>query len=88
MALAKEHERKLRHMLGAEHHYRKNQWGFRNHYAAGTNSTAHHELNEMAALGLVKQGRTTENMVFFHATEAGCKAIGLTKAQIARAFED
>ena len=88
MELTTDQEKKLRHMLGAEPgRYRKNQWGFRNHYAASPTSKDHDELKAMEAKGLVFQGRASENMVFFHATETGCKAIGLTKAQIDRAFD-
>lgn len=88
MELTEQQEKKLRHMLGAEHgRYRKDQWGFRNHYAANPNSPACAELKEMKEIGLVSEGGSSENMIFFHATEKGCKAIGLTKTQIDRAFD-
>lgn len=88
MELTTQQEKKLRHMLGAEPgRYRKNQWGFRNHYAASNNSQAYTELKEMELIGLVSEGGASDSMVFFHATEAGCKSIGLTKSQIDRAFD-
>ena len=83
-----EQEKKLRHMLGAvPGRYRKNQWGFRNYYCASKGGQDHTDLQQMAADGLVSQGHVGEKTIYFHATEAGCKAIGLTKAQIDRAFD-
>lgn len=83
-----EQEKKLRHMLGAvPGHYRKNQWGFRNYYCASQGGQDHADLQKMAEAGIVVQGRMGEKTIYFHATEAGCKAIGLTKAQIDRAFD-
>lgn len=88
MQLNATQEKKLRHMLGAEPgRYTKKQWGFRNYYCASQGSTDHAQLLEMAEAGIVAQGHMGEKTIYFHATEAGCKAIGLTKAQIDRAFD-
>lgn len=88
MVLTEQQEKKLRHMLGAEPgRYRKNEWGFRNHYAASPGGSDYAELKTLETEGLVTQGRVSETLVFFHATEMGCRAIGMVKKQIERAFK-
>jgi len=86
--LTKSQEQKLRHALGAEPgRYPKKQWGFRNHYAIG--KTPCSDLDDLIALekaGLVYRGIETETLIFFHATEAGCLAVGMGKQQIKNAL--
>lgn len=76
---------KLRHMLGAVPG-RQKQWGFRNYFAAGKG----HEpaMRRLESAGFVVQGRAYNESFYFHATEEGCKAVGMNKAQIKRAMED
>ena len=79
----------LRHMLGAEPgRYKKANWGFRNYYSTGGAGSTHERLLRMESLGLLVKRVASERTVFFHATEAGCLAVGLKKAQIRRALED
>ncbi|WP_175787476.1 hypothetical protein [Burkholderia anthina] len=82
--------RKLQHMLGAvPGHYSKAKWGWRNYYAT-SGGPATEAMKRMEALGLVQLGHTSEGgMAYYHATEAGCRAAGLTTTkQIKRALED
>ncbi|WP_205822082.1 hypothetical protein [Burkholderia sp. Ac-20349] len=82
--------RKLQHMLGAvPGHYPKAKWGWRNYYAT-SGGEATEAMKRMEALGLVRLGYTSEGgMAYYSATEAGCRAAGLTTAkQIKRALED
>ncbi|HDR9163638.1 TPA: hypothetical protein QDB28_004042 [Burkholderia vietnamiensis] len=82
--------RKLQHMLGAvPDHYAKAKWGWRNYYAT-SGGEATEAMKRMEALGLVRLGHTSEGgMAYYHATEAGCRAAGLTTVkQIKRALED
>lgn len=79
--------RKLRHMLGATPETPKSKWGYRNHYAAGRNAVE--GMERLVAAGYAMRGRPFGAALhFYHATEAGCKALGFTKAAIARALED
>jgi hypothetical protein len=79
---------KLRHMLGAiAGRYKKNTWGWRNYYAAGRADNEH--MQRLVSAGLATQGHTMEGgMTYFHATVAGCKAVGLGPAGIKRAFDN
>jgi hypothetical protein len=90
MELTKSQEQKLRHMLGAETgRYPKRSWGFRNHYACGRENDGDlEELLSMVDAGLLTKGREAYKLVFFHATEAGCRAVGLKGKQIRNALGD
>jgi hypothetical protein len=72
----------LRHMLGVASNVPKKDIGYRNYF----NSCAGHSdlpaLERLEANGLVRRGGPN----YWHATEAGCKAIGLTDKQIKKAF--
>jgi len=79
----------LRHMLGAiPERYTAKQWGFRNYYASGKGGDALESMHRLVNAGFARQGHESESMIYFHATEEGCKAVGMNKAQIKRAFED
>jgi hypothetical protein len=88
MSVTTEDMDKLRHMLGAiPGRYPKNKWGWRNYYCAGSADNEH--MQRLVAAGYTTQGHTQNNgSTYFHATEAGCKAAGLDRAGIKRAFED
>ena len=88
MELTSEHEKLLRHTLGADPHIRKSKWGFRNRFVSTKGGRNYEAMREMQLCGLVEEGWITDKFIFFRATLEGCKAIKLTKTQIARAFED
>lgn len=74
----------LRHMLGIGSHLKKRFWGYRNYFCACPGTQDYRELEEMERLGLVIRGRSQTESVYFHCTEAGCKAAGLPAATIRR----
>lgn len=90
LAIDPDWESKLRHMLGAGAERPKRDHGFRNHYCTSIGSESHGVLLEMQQAGLVRSGRSINEGrdQYFHATVDGCKAIGLAKAAIKRAFSD
>lgn len=90
MTITKAQRDYLTHMLGAESHIKKSQWGFRNYYCAGVGCNDERDLMAMAELGLVRRGRTINDgdSVYFIATEKGMDAIGLSKKQKANATEE
>lgn len=77
----------LRHMLGVHQQKPARQWGLRNYFACGGGENEK-SMRRLEAAGFVRQGRPYENSFYFHATEEGCKAVGMNAAQIKRAFED
>lgn len=76
----------LTHMLGVGDHVPKKQWGYRNHYCARAGSPEEAELMELVGLDLVEKGAERLTSTYFHCTELGCKAAGLSKAAILRVF--
>lgn len=79
----------LQHTLGAGTRYRKSQHGFRNLFCAGVDSDDDRTFQEMVSHGLARQGPLINDgdSRIYHATLAGCHAIGLHKAAIKRAFQ-
>lgn len=79
----------LTHMLGAESHIKKSQWGYRNYYCAGVGGKDEQDLIKLANIGLVRRGLTINEGedVYFFATEKGMDAIGLTTEQKNRALK-
>lgn len=81
----------LTHMLGAGSHIPKKQHGYRNHFCAvlSIRNKDYESMIEMIEAGLVFAGVTINfnECQYFHATVAGCQAIGLSKAAIKRAME-
>ena len=75
---------KLKHMTGCQSRYPKRLWGFRNHFAPGGKDIESMERLEKA--GFVNRGSRYYETNYFHATEAGCKAIGMKPAQIKNAM--
>lgn len=81
---------KLTHMLGAGSHIPKAQHGYRNYFCVQTESydEDYHTMVTMERAGLVKVGKMSQYGVqFFHATDAGCRAIGLSDKAVQRAME-
>lgn len=76
----------LRHMLGMRMDKAKRDWGYRNYFNSCEGHSDMPSLLRLEAAGLIK--RSTSDVNYWHATEAGCKAIGLNAAQIKRAFAE
>ena len=71
----------LRHMVGAKD---KNP-GYRNVFAPGGENVA--SMKRLEVAGLVIQGRVfVDDVHYYHATQLGCRAIGLSNAAIKRAL--
>lgn len=81
----------VRHMLGVGSHIKKRDWGYRNYFAASDGGSDREALHRLVARGLVVLGRKASPEMgghsYFHATEAGMDAIGLTSAQKRKANE-
>lgn len=73
----------LRHMLGVGSHIPKKQWAYRNYFNAEDGHGDMPSLLRLQADGLVLKGRPG----YWHASEAGCRAIGLNERQIKKAME-
>lgn len=83
--LSKEDIDDLRHMLGMN--YKKRDWGFRNYYAAGIDSDAERSMDRLVCLGYVRKGRNNGTYTYYHVTEKGCIAVGLTPSKVAKALK-
>jgi hypothetical protein len=79
----------LQHMLGVSGNP-KRQWGYRNHFCCEIGGKHEKQFAALEARGLARRGHMINQGrdVYFHATEAGCRAAGLNKKQTARALED
>jgi hypothetical protein len=73
----------LRHMLGVGEHIKKANWGYRNYFNAEDGHHSMPSLIRLQSAGLIEKYRPS----YWRATEAGCRAIGLTGKQIERAME-
>ena len=69
----------LRHMLGVANNVPKKRWGYRNYYASSISDMPN--MIRLEAAGLVRRGRPYEDAYYFHATESGCLAVGLSAKQ-------
>ncbi len=72
----------LRHMLGIRDGTHKRDYGYRNYYNTSDGGPDVESMKRLQALGLTLPGRPN----YWHATEAGCKAVGLNEKQIRRAI--
>lgn len=73
---------KLRHAVGATAR-KRSDWGYRNYYNTVADNAAWLRL---VALGLAVKGRIVPGgSTNFHATRDGCRAIGMTSKEVARA---
>lgn len=79
------HKTLLQHMLGADSRYKKNQWGFRNHFCSSKDTADDINLREMVELGLAELGCEGEMGIFYHATKLGAITIGFKKYQLRNA---
>jgi len=79
----------LRHAAGATSDVKRKDWGYRNYFAAGKDGSDREGLERMVAAGLAVQGRDIPGgLIYFHVTEEGCRALGMTKKEIKRAMGD
>lgn len=76
---------KLRHMLGVCDHKPKKTWGYRNYFAAGAGQVA--SMERLVSAGHMERGSKPHDLTYYHATEAGMDAIGMSKAEKRRAME-
>lgn len=74
----------LRHMLGARSTDKKRDWGFRNYFNCGPESSDYPSLERLLTVGLVRRGHRD----YYHATYAGCRAVGLNEKETQRALND
>ncbi len=70
----------LRHMLGISSHRARKHWCYRNYFNAGDCDKP--SMERLVVLGLAEQFRPD----YWRATEAGCKAVGLTEKETKRAL--
>lgn len=82
----------LVHMLGVGNHINKKLHGYRNRFCV---NTAEHNEDYQSMVGMMEAGLVVPGekinggaTQFFHATKAGCKAIGLSEAVTKRALEN
>lgn len=87
-AYLKEDLDNLRHMTGSDSRYKQRDWGFRNHYCANNSGSDYESMVRLEKMGCVIRSREESDMVFFHATEAGCQLIGFNPKQIKKALGD
>lgn len=76
----------VRAAIGARTGTPKRQMGFRNHYFVWIDSPVISTLEDLVSVGYMIQGVSRSDGIYYHATEAGMKAIGLHKAAIKRAL--
>lgn len=76
---------KLQHMLGVGLHIEKSKWGYRNYFASGPGNLE--SMERLVSAGYAVRGKITDKMTYYHATELGMDAIGLSKTAKRRAME-
>lgn len=76
---------RLRHMLGVCEHKPTSSWGYRNYFAAGDGSLE--SMERLASAGYVNRAASSDSLTYYHATEAGMDAIGMTSAAKRRAMK-
>jgi hypothetical protein len=74
----------LRHMLGIRCGTHKRDYGYRNYFNSTEAGPDHESMLRLLGMGLVRSGLRC----YWHATEAGCKAVGLDEKQTRRALND
>ena len=76
----------LRAMLGIQRNIRQIMWGYRNRFCSTPGSDDYHSMLRLEGAGCVERGRVIGDMAVFHATRAGCRAVGLNERQLAKAL--
>lgn len=87
--LSAEEESMLRHTVGASPGTKKKSRGYRNNFCVDVGSGDDVLMQQLVRRGLMVAGATINNGTsrYYHATQAGCDAIGLHKAATSRALE-
>jgi hypothetical protein len=62
-------------MLGATPHHPMVRWGFRNEYLMNRRDAA--ALERLVAVGFARAGQPLLQLQYFHATDVGCRVVGL-----------
>lgn len=76
----------LRHMLGIKQNTPPENWGYRNYFAAGGTDQVE-SMERLVAVGFVRCGGKSGELMYYHATEEGCRAVGMTGEQTLKALE-
>ena len=76
----------LRHMLGIASNTKPRDYGYRNYFNTSADTPDGKSMQRLVDLGLVV--RNQRNGDYWHATEAGCKAVGLNDKQTRKALND
>jgi hypothetical protein len=74
----------LRHMLGVTPHHPQVRWGFRNEYLVNRRDAA--ALARLVAAGFARAGQPLLQLQYFHATDVGCRLVGLSAKRAAVAL--
>jgi len=77
---------RLRRMLGITPELKRGQWGYRNWYLVGDAGLDYESMNRMESLGFVFRRNVVGRSTYFHATEDGCRLVGLRPRQIQNAM--
>ena len=72
----------LMHMLGIDGTRPREQWGFRNYYAAEPKGSSHDALKRMETAGLARFKGFDGSCVYYAATREGCFLAGMTMDEI------
>lgn len=80
----------MRHAVGMKPEAQKKHWGLRNRYAVGSGDTERRlvwdKLVEHGFAECSTQNKSQSNVIMYHLTKLGCKAVGLHKAAVDRAI--
>lgn len=74
----------LRHMVGIREGTPRRDHGYRNYFNSSESGPDYESMLRLESQGLVIRGRRC----YWHATKAGCLAVGLNEKQIKRALND
>jgi hypothetical protein len=86
LELTEKQLQQLKHTVGAAPEISRKNWGYRNHYCVRAGSEQEAEMMELVKLDLMEKGQEASTNTYFHCTEMGCKAAGLSRKQILKVF--
>jgi hypothetical protein len=73
-------------MLGITPGLKRGQWGYRNWYLVGAAGLDYESMIRMESFGFVFRRNVVSRSTYFHATEDGCRLVGLRPRQIVNAM--